>query len=185
MLVWGYHFRRQCLRSESSRSDRGPRVDRSPAAAPGLQRQQSPAAVSPKANIEADAAALLEQIGESYLRFAPEGATSLGIDTGARAGAAIAARRSIGRRPAEDRERSGRISRRRKRSMRPDSRMRAHEHRGRAKRVSDRVRWFRAAVRRHHRRQLAQYAVRGDPERRRLPRSSALSRQRPSNRERR
>src|SRR5688572_17483133 len=37
------------------------------------------------ANSEADAAALLDQIGESYVRFAPESATSLGIDTGARA----------------------------------------------------------------------------------------------------
>jgi uncharacterized protein (DUF885 family) len=37
------------------------------------------------ANTEADALALLDQIGESYLRFAPEAATTLGIDTGARA----------------------------------------------------------------------------------------------------
>src|SRR5688572_2653853 len=37
------------------------------------------------AESEADAAALLDQIGESYVRFAPESATSLGIDTGARA----------------------------------------------------------------------------------------------------
>ena len=36
-------------------------------------------------NTGADAAALLDQIGENYLRFAPESATSLGIDTGARA----------------------------------------------------------------------------------------------------
>jgi uncharacterized protein (DUF885 family) len=36
-------------------------------------------------NAEADANTLLEQIGESYLRFAPESATSLGVDTGARA----------------------------------------------------------------------------------------------------
>jgi uncharacterized protein (DUF885 family) len=33
----------------------------------------------------ADAQAMLDQIGENYLRFAPEGATSLGVDTGARA----------------------------------------------------------------------------------------------------
>src|SRR5262245_14908901 len=46
----------------------------------------SPAAVTPRTSTEADAAALLDQIGENYLRFAPEGATSLGIDTGARAG---------------------------------------------------------------------------------------------------
>jgi uncharacterized protein (DUF885 family) len=37
------------------------------------------------ANSEADALALLDQIGEHYLRFAPESATTLGIDTGARA----------------------------------------------------------------------------------------------------
>ena len=33
----------------------------------------------------ADAVTLLDEIGENYLRFAPESATSLGIDTGARA----------------------------------------------------------------------------------------------------
>ena len=38
-----------------------------------------------KTNTDADALALLDQIGENYLRFAPESATSLGIDTGARA----------------------------------------------------------------------------------------------------
>jgi uncharacterized protein (DUF885 family) len=38
-----------------------------------------------KPNGEPDALALLESIGENYLRFAPESATSLGIDTGARA----------------------------------------------------------------------------------------------------
>lgn len=37
------------------------------------------------ANPEADALALLDSIGENYLRFAPERATTLGIDTGARA----------------------------------------------------------------------------------------------------
>ena len=36
-------------------------------------------------NVEQDAQALLDSIGENYLRFAPESATSLGIDTGARA----------------------------------------------------------------------------------------------------
>ncbi len=41
----------------------------------------APAAADP----EAAALALLDEIGESYLRFAPEGATTLGIDTGARA----------------------------------------------------------------------------------------------------
>ncbi|MEO8681953.1 MAG: DUF885 domain-containing protein [Vicinamibacterales bacterium] len=45
----------------------------------------APAPTPPAANPEADALALLDQIGENYLRFAPESATSLGIDTGARA----------------------------------------------------------------------------------------------------
>jgi uncharacterized protein (DUF885 family) len=49
----------------------------------GNTSSSAPAAAKPTA--EADAAALLEQIGESYVRFAPESATSLGIDTGARA----------------------------------------------------------------------------------------------------
>ena len=42
-------------------------------------------ATTSTANVEADAAALLDEIGENYLRFAPESATSLGVDTGARA----------------------------------------------------------------------------------------------------
>jgi len=45
----------------------------------------SSATPSAKSNGEADALALLDQIGESYVRFAPESATSLGVDTGARA----------------------------------------------------------------------------------------------------
>jgi len=50
---------------------------------PGCNSTPAPAPAA--ANPEADALALLDQIGESYLRFAPEGATTLGIDTGARA----------------------------------------------------------------------------------------------------
>ena len=38
-----------------------------------------------KPNTQADAAALLDQNGDNYRRFAPESATSLGVDTGARA----------------------------------------------------------------------------------------------------
>jgi uncharacterized protein (DUF885 family) len=45
----------------------------------------APASTPSAAKPEADALALLDQIGENYLRFAPESATSLGIDTGARA----------------------------------------------------------------------------------------------------
>ena len=40
---------------------------------------------APARNAAAEARTLLDEIGENYLRFAPEGATSLGIDTGARA----------------------------------------------------------------------------------------------------
>ena len=50
---------------------------------PGCNTTPAPAPAA--ANPEADALALLDQIGENYLRFAPEGATTLGIDTGARA----------------------------------------------------------------------------------------------------
>ncbi len=46
----------------------------------------TPAPAAPAASPGADALALLNEIGESYLRFAPEGATTLGIDTGARVG---------------------------------------------------------------------------------------------------
>ncbi len=45
----------------------------------------TPAPPPAAANLEADALALLDRIGENYLRFAPESATTLGIDTGARA----------------------------------------------------------------------------------------------------
>ncbi len=45
----------------------------------------TPAPPPAAANPEADALALLDRIGENYLRFAPESATTLGIDTGARA----------------------------------------------------------------------------------------------------
>ena len=44
-----------------------------------------PASAPIAKNPDADALALLDQIGENYLRFNPEGATTLGIDTGARA----------------------------------------------------------------------------------------------------
>ncbi|HUQ89614.1 MAG TPA: DUF885 family protein [Vicinamibacterales bacterium] len=50
---------------------------------PGCNTAPSPAPASP--NRDAEALKLLDQIGENYLKFAPEGATSLGLDTGARA----------------------------------------------------------------------------------------------------
>ena len=49
----------------------------------GCTSQPAPAPIAK--NPDADALALLDQIGENYLRFAPESATTLGIDTGARA----------------------------------------------------------------------------------------------------
>ena len=51
---------------------------------PGCNRDAAPPAPAPAAT-DKDAQAMLDQIGENYLRFAPEGATSLGVDTGARA----------------------------------------------------------------------------------------------------
>jgi uncharacterized protein (DUF885 family) len=50
---------------------------------PGCNTAPSPPPAA--ANPEADALRLLDHIGENYLKFAPEGATSLGLDTGARA----------------------------------------------------------------------------------------------------
>jgi uncharacterized protein (DUF885 family) len=51
---------------------------------PGCNRDAAPPAPDGAATAN-DAQALLDQIGESYLRFAPESATSLGIDNGDRA----------------------------------------------------------------------------------------------------
>src|SRR5688572_591212 len=48
----------------------------------GCTRERAPVR---SATMEADALALLDQIADNLLRLAPEGATSLGIDTGARA----------------------------------------------------------------------------------------------------
>jgi uncharacterized protein (DUF885 family) len=50
----------------------------------GCTREPAPATAAP-ATIEADALAMLDQIADNLLRLGPEGATSLGIDTGARA----------------------------------------------------------------------------------------------------
>lgn len=50
---------------------------------PACGSESAPAA--PAKPTDQDALALLDQIGENYLRFAPESATSLGVDTGARA----------------------------------------------------------------------------------------------------
>ena len=51
----------------------------------GCSNNAAPPPAATASNAQADAVKLLDEIGENYLRFAPEGATSLGIDTGARA----------------------------------------------------------------------------------------------------
>ena len=51
----------------------------------GCGNQAAPSTTVTRANAGADAAKLLDEFGENYLRFAPESATSLGVDTGARA----------------------------------------------------------------------------------------------------
>src|SRR5688572_24787968 len=51
----------------------------------GCGNPSVPSTTVTSANTGADAANLLDAIGENYLRFAPESATSLGVDTGARA----------------------------------------------------------------------------------------------------
>src|SRR5580693_235148 len=57
-----------------------PACRRTSADAPGAS-----AAASPATNAEGTAAAMLDQIGDNFLKMFPESATSLGIDTGARA----------------------------------------------------------------------------------------------------
>ena len=51
----------------------------------GCGNQPEPSPTVTSATTAADAAKLLDEIGDNYLRFAPESATSLGVDTGARA----------------------------------------------------------------------------------------------------
>ncbi|HEX8029276.1 MAG TPA: DUF885 family protein, partial [Vicinamibacterales bacterium] len=51
----------------------------------GCSQPASPGAVPAPSSAAPDPTALLDEIAENYLRFAPEGATTLGIDTGARA----------------------------------------------------------------------------------------------------
>jgi uncharacterized protein (DUF885 family) len=57
----------------------------SAAALPFTHGCSSEPASAPPATTEADAIAMLDQLAENLLRLTPEGATSLGIDTGARA----------------------------------------------------------------------------------------------------
>jgi uncharacterized protein (DUF885 family) len=51
----------------------------------GCRETPSTGSTSGEVNVEDQARVLLDEIGENYLRFAPESATSLGVDTGARA----------------------------------------------------------------------------------------------------
>ena len=51
----------------------------------GCGSGSTPSAPAATSKAQADAVKLLDEIGENYLRFAPESATSLGVDTGARA----------------------------------------------------------------------------------------------------
>ena len=51
----------------------------------GCGNQSAPSTPATTAATGANAMQLLDEIGENYLRFAPESATSLGVDTGARA----------------------------------------------------------------------------------------------------
>ena len=135
---------------------------------------------------EADALALLEQVADNLLRLAPESATSLGIDTGARAAlrSQLTDRSAQGQQQIANqlRERSG--ARQRLRHVRPLLRD-AHQRRGRAQRLCDGARRIRAPLRRRRGRRLAQHAVRRHPERRRLSRHPAISRRRAPHRERR
>ena len=65
----------------------------------GCSRQPSPP--SSAANSEADVSALLDRVADNLLKLQPEGATSLGIDTGARA----ALRSQLGDRSAQGQQR--------------------------------------------------------------------------------
>ena len=144
------------------------------------------AATANPRNAEADAAALLDQIGESYVRFAPEGATSLGIDTGARA----ALRSQLADRSAEGQQKIAS-------QVRQDlEKVKAFDVSGLSHATRTSIEVVRSAYQLASDGfalpygditvgQLAQYAVRGDPERRRISGPSAVSRQRPSDRERR
>jgi uncharacterized protein (DUF885 family) len=51
----------------------------------GCSNGSTPVSAPPATSAGAEAAKLLDEIAENYLQFAPESATSLGIDTGARA----------------------------------------------------------------------------------------------------
>ena len=137
-------------------------------------------------NGEAAALALLDSVADNLLRLYPETATSLGIDTGARA----ALRSQLADRSAEGQQRLAKQVRadlERVNAVDHDRPLACHAHqcRSRPKRLRDRARRLRAAVRRHHGRRLAQHALRRHSERRRVSRHPALPRQRSSDRERR
>ena len=147
---------------------------------PGCTMTPSEKAVAPSGD---DAAkTVLDGIGEHLLARAPETATTLGLDTDARRGAAVAARRSQPRRSgrpgsaAPYRPGPGRGHR----HARPQGARDPDHRRGREVGVPHRARRLRAPVWRCCRRRVAQHALRGDPERGRLPRRPAVPRCRAS-----
>ena len=75
----------------------------------GCGNQSAPSTTVTTASIGADAAKLLDEIGENYLRFAPESATSLGVDAGARAAlrSQLADRSAEGQKKIADQVRAG------------------------------------------------------------------------------
>ena len=114
----------------------------------------------------------------------PGSATSLGMDTGARA----ALRSQLEDRSAAGQQRLSRPAQAGSRARRGVRRVGpvvpgTHQRRGRAQRLQDRARRFRAALWRRRGRRLAQHALRRDPERRRLSRYPALPRRRASDRD--
>ena len=114
------------------------------------------------------------------------GATSLGIDIGARAAlrSQLADRSAQGQQRIAGQVRAGLEAGQRLRHVRALLRD-THQHRGRSERLCDVARRIRPPVRRRRSRRLAQHALCRDSERRRVPRYPAVSRQRPSDRERR
>ena len=149
-------------------------------------RPPSAPAVAGAGADEVGALALLDSCADHLLRLAPESATSLGLDTGARA----ALRSQLADRSAEGQQARGGATPRRSGARQRLQHHRtvachAHQLRGGAQRLRDGARGFRTPVWRHHGRWLAQHAVCRHPERRRLSRRPAVPRQRSPHRERR
>ena len=120
----------------------------------------------------------LAGIAEELLADYPENATSLGIDTGARAALKAKAQRPLGRRPAGDRKACRRAPGAPRPSMQPRSRRRPHRPRRGAHGARDRGRGLRVSLWRRRAAEpqlvLAQCAVCRRAEHRRLPRDPSL-----------